>query len=1185
MREKRKRNAAGLPIGERLNRNRLLAECDLRWNWIGTDVKHVSEITQAHRLRASGLALSRSKRPCSNKFLKKSAEPQRALQQSAVGSEDSDDVIVISESEEEPPCDKKRCKDNPYCLNYLGQDKWEDEVRAEEAYLKARLEDENPEEDSRDPTIPVGLKNLGATCYANAFLQVWFQDLAFRSGVYRCQPSLSNHQQFKESPIFQLQVTFAALQEGNQAVFNPIKLVESLRLRTSEQQDAQEFSKLFMSHLDDEFKKQSNPELQSLLPDKFEGKIVNATVCDKCKTRSERETTFLELEVNLEKNGVLEDRIAAILAPERLEGDNRYLCSVCESLQDATRHTEIRSLPSVLHISLLRFVYDLTTYERKKSKLPLKFPPYLNMNPFLQSSDPHQAARDKGGDGDVYELRGVLLHKGQSAYHGHYEAQVFSQATNKWYQFNDDTVTTLSSFHTGKSLDNNVKVDDGQEERPAKRQKRVIRPRRVEDSDEEKADQRLISKDAYMLIYARRENPEHASVNLLVPPPDALDIIKTSNEAHEKNCVEYKAKRDSERERFNKTCGMVMDIYRSWNISSVSDPSVIASKSAIEGWLLHWLTPVDVKRGRKEDAESGAKLPTQLVNGSTSISVEDHLGMLSEPEKQTDRAVSVSPAQQPAIINSSGLLCHHDRLNPLANKEMKLISKAARDKIVRSGYTFQPELTVEDICDECVEGEFLEKLYQIEHPQHVYEFDAICNTKTEHEGYWISKAWVKDWQLSKPKMHSPSHGDLPPDAPGFYSHVRCEHDMLALNVTSRRRVSSEAFELLKRLFPAWDPPTWDAKACDVCTAMMSVSKESRLEQRKKAEDEKAQLPRLNNDDIFGRQALVKNLSYAIVSSSFIHEWRSWLIKPGDVQRPATIDNSYMLCKHGKLNVDLSDESDFDNELAAVTREEWAILQDLYAAGPLITVSYASECTGDGGERGSIITDLPCCFECRKDRKLDFMSTLLTVILLKSAEPVPQSSSGLPPQPTPGDRAAALISGKDNVPPCGRTRIVPDGNTNGTRQSKRLKSGRNSCRRSVQIFKNWTVKDVKTAINKIFKIPIISQQLFYLGKELGENTDTVANLRILDKDTLYLKEINEEAFVLDSDIEECGTGTKKRAEGDAFKGTLLSGISSSFVLGESGAGPNGCTSTGKSCPSCTFLNDLDTLRCKVCDNPV
>jgi hypothetical protein len=44
----------------------------------------------------------------------------------------------------------------------------------------------------------------------------------------------------QESPIFQLQVTFAALQESTQSVFNPAKLVESLQLRTTEQQDAQE---------------------------------------------------------------------------------------------------------------------------------------------------------------------------------------------------------------------------------------------------------------------------------------------------------------------------------------------------------------------------------------------------------------------------------------------------------------------------------------------------------------------------------------------------------------------------------------------------------------------------------------------------------------------------------------------------------------------------------------------------------------------------------------------------------------------------------------------------------------------------------------------------------------------------------------------------------------------------------
>lgn len=141
-----------------------------------------------------------------------------------------------------------------------------------------------------------------------------------------------------------------------------------------------------------------------------------------------------------QNNATLEDRIAALLQPETLSGDNqfvchslkeriwisavRYLCARCESLQDATRYTELRELPPVLHFALLRFVYDISTMERKKSKHIMSFPTILDMNRFLGP------AGKKGYTAEtqihnLYELRGVLLHKGSSAYHGHYEAQVF----------------------------------------------------------------------------------------------------------------------------------------------------------------------------------------------------------------------------------------------------------------------------------------------------------------------------------------------------------------------------------------------------------------------------------------------------------------------------------------------------------------------------------------------------------------------------------------------------------------------------------------------------------------------------------------------------------------------------------------------------------------------------------------
>lgn len=54
----------------------------------------------------------------------------------------------------------------------------------------------------------------------------------------------------------------------------------------------------------------------------------------------------------------------------------------------------------------------------------------LDMNGFLGNAAIRKAAISSTTlqcDDNVYELRGVLLHKGASAYHGHYEAQVYDE--------------------------------------------------------------------------------------------------------------------------------------------------------------------------------------------------------------------------------------------------------------------------------------------------------------------------------------------------------------------------------------------------------------------------------------------------------------------------------------------------------------------------------------------------------------------------------------------------------------------------------------------------------------------------------------------------------------------------------------------------------------------------------------
>lgn len=104
-----------------------------------------------------------------------------------------------------------------------------------------------------------------------------------------------------------------------------------------------------------------------------------------------------------------------------------------------------------------------------------------------------------------------------------------------------------------------------------------------------------------------------------------------------------------------------------------------------------------------------------------------------------------------------------------------------------------------------------ERLYQIEHPRLVAQFDEMCDVQQGESGYWISKAWLKGihhhqftplsdsparvacvgWRVQKPRMHVPLHSDPSPDSAEFRGHVRCDHDQLSLVSTARRSISSQ----------------------------------------------------------------------------------------------------------------------------------------------------------------------------------------------------------------------------------------------------------------------------------------------------------------------------------------------------------------------------------------------------------
>eukprot|EP00062_Callorhinchus_milii_P012592 gi/632959801/ref/XP_007895834.1/ PREDICTED: ubiquitin carboxyl-terminal hydrolase 38 [Callorhinchus milii] len=130
------------------------------------------------------------------------------------------------------------------------------------------------------------------------------------------------------------------------------------------------------------------------------------------------------------------------LAPEILNGENKYYCETCGSLQNAQKELQVVDEPEYLILTLLRFSYDAKSHIRRKIlddvvlplvlQLPVDKPPVptspgenqlvvsdstenvpkkLKSSDSVNSSDPHRVP---------YLLSSIVVHSGMSSESGHY---------------------------------------------------------------------------------------------------------------------------------------------------------------------------------------------------------------------------------------------------------------------------------------------------------------------------------------------------------------------------------------------------------------------------------------------------------------------------------------------------------------------------------------------------------------------------------------------------------------------------------------------------------------------------------------------------------------------------------------------------------------------------------------------
>ena len=319
--------------------------------------------------------------------------------------------------------------------------------------------------------VPPGIENLGATCYLNTQLQCLAQNPVFFKGILSWEPPTPSSVDRMSQILSLFQILLARLREGHETTVNTLEFSNALGLDHFEQQDPNEFSRLFFERIQENFKatdgvpSRGKTHISELLPDLFQGTMTYKTTCLKCKSKSSRDENFMDINLPIVKppnKTILESFSSANIdtnvqycwdqcsGTEKLEGENQYFCGRCNSKQNAERSVSFKTLPPILNLQLCRYVFDREKLEKKKltEKVLLSKQILVRDKKSAMDTKPHEHR---------YVLCAVMKHKGTSAYRGHYVAEAMEWTTGNWFEFNDTEVKILDG---GPSCSDNVSDDE-----------------------------------------------------------------------------------------------------------------------------------------------------------------------------------------------------------------------------------------------------------------------------------------------------------------------------------------------------------------------------------------------------------------------------------------------------------------------------------------------------------------------------------------------------------------------------------------------------------------------------------------------------------------------------------------------------------------------------------------------------